>query len=85
MSLDVLSLIIPEDRLDVLSAKNPIHQIVFLAVGVFFNREVDIHILDWSSSWDQGNPNPFDDTGVPLIEDFWGGLRVLNRCTRERK
>jgi hypothetical protein len=50
MSLDILSLIVPKNRLDVLSAKNPIHQIVFLAVGVFFDRDVDIHILDWDSS-----------------------------------
>jgi len=50
MSFDILSLIVPKNRFDVLSAKNPIHQIVFLAVGVFFNREVDIHILDLGSS-----------------------------------
>lgn len=67
MSLDIFPLIIPEDRLDVLSAKYPIHQIIVLAVRVFFNRKVDVHILDLSSSCDQGDPNGLDDTGVPLI------------------
>jgi hypothetical protein len=83
MSLDVLSLIIPEDRLDVLPAKYPIHQIVVFAIRVFLNREVDVHILDLGSSCGQGDPDLFDDKGVPLIEDFRGGLRILYRHIRE--
>jgi hypothetical protein len=56
----------------------PILEMVMLAIRVVFKGEVDVHILDWSSSCDQGNPNPLDDANIPLVEQFQKRLRTVN-------